>query len=95
VWPFNNITTTPQQIMDISPPRASISFINPGVETVFIASTIDSQGRPLIPSLTALGGCIPILPGGFIQLVGEVQNAWQAFAATDDPNPLTVIESNV
>jgi hypothetical protein len=93
VWPFNNISTSPQQVVAANPPRATITFVNPGTVTIYVAQTVDAQGNALVPSLSALGGCFPVGAGLSLQLSGEVQMAWQALAASGTTNPLTVMES--
>lgn len=108
---YNNITNagnTP--VAPINPQRKSLTFINPGTNTIYISPTIavsfatiniSSSNEPqytqalLVPTLVALGGTIPILPGGIWTITGECGRAWQALAATGTTNPLTVIDSNV
>ena len=96
---YNNIATSPQQVVGANPQRQSIFFHNPGTVDIFIApATVQNTGSdvPLVPSNAALGGCIRVFAnGGSLKIEGECQKAYQAFAATGSTNALTVIDSNV
>jgi hypothetical protein len=95
VWPFNNISTSPQQVLAPSPSRASITFHNPGAVDILIAPNVQANGTPLVPSVGALGGCFRVFAnGGSLTVTGECQVGWQAFSASASGNPLTVMESN-
>jgi hypothetical protein len=105
VYAFNNIGTTPIVVAPASPSRTGIGFYNPGSVNIYIApanvqalnsvpASITNQA--LSPSNAALGGCwIVVSGGGFIQLSGECQGAYQAFSASGSNNPLTVADTNV
>jgi hypothetical protein len=105
VYPYNNLTTAPQVVARANQFRAAITFHNPGTVTLFVApSVVQGNGstapnqltdQPLVPSLSALGGCWMIPPGMSIIFVGESQGAFQAFASSGIGNPLTVSESNI
>lgn len=104
VIPFNNISTVPQPVLNIGAERVTISFHNPGTQTLYIAPAIvvpyaapgiSVQGVPLIPSPAALGGCYELVPGGIWIFTGECQMGWQAFAAANANNPLTVMVSHI
>jgi len=91
----NLITTTPAIVIAANPSRASITFHNPGgTVTLYVAPVLNAQGQSLVVGLGALGGSFQLLPGGLLTLSGEVQGAWQAFAASGS-NPLTIMESNL
>jgi hypothetical protein len=96
---FNNISTTPQQLIGIASERQSITVHNPGtVDIYFAPATVIVAGVEvtLTPSLAALGGCFLIFAnGGSLVITGECQKAWQAFAASGTTNALTVMTSNV
>jgi hypothetical protein len=105
-YAYNNLTTTPQVVAQANPQRVSITFHNPGAIGVYVAPSLAQNSNntaptppgtdvALTPSLTALGGCYYIYPGGGqITFTGENQKAWQAFSASGSSNPLTVSESN-
>lgn len=96
---FNNISTTPQQVIGSNPSRQKITFYNPGAVDIFIAQTVyqpNGSDVPLVPSISALGGTFLVYSnGGEMAIIGECQKPWQAFSASGTTNPLTVIESNV
>ena len=99
VYAFNNISTTPAQVLGANPSRQNVTFHNPGTVDIFIAPAVvinSGSDVTLTPSTGALGGCFRIYAnGGSLTLTGEVQKAWQAFAATGTTNALTAVESNV
>lgn len=84
-----------------NPSRQRIVFHNPGSNDIFIApTTVQTTGSSvaLSPSNAALGGCFRVFAnGGTLEITGECQGAWQAFAVTGggSTNPLTVMDSNV
>ena len=98
-YAFNNISTTPQQVLGGNPARQSITVHNPGANDILFAPAyVQNNGSDvaLTPSPSALGGCFRVFGnGGTIVLTGEVQKPYQAFALTGSTNPLTVIDSNV
>lgn len=99
VYAYNNLSTTPQQVVGDNPQRQSITFHNPGSVDVFVAPTQIQNGgsdTPLVPSTIGLGGCFRIFAnGGTLRVEGEVAKPWQAFSASGSSNPLTVMVSNV
>jgi len=95
ITPFNNIGTAPIQVVAANPQRVSITFANPGLQNIFVAPLVTATGASLMPSLSALGGCFPVISGAMMTLTGEVQVGWQALAASGLANPLTVMETNV
>lgn len=98
VYAFNNISTTPQQIVGAFPQRQNISVHNPGTVTIYVAPKyVQNTGSDvvLVPSNAALGGCYAILPYSTVIISGECQKPWQAFAASGTTNPLTVSDSTI
>lgn len=99
VYAYNNISTTPQQVLGQFPERVSITVHNPGTVDVFFAPvTIQNTGADvaLTPSTAALGGCFRIFAnGGTLSMSGECQKAWQAFSASGSGNPLTIMVSKI
>ena len=99
VYAFNNLSTTPQQVLGTNPQRKTITFHNPGTIDLFVAPAfVQNTGSDvaLVPSPSALGGCYRVYAnGGGLTLTGEVQKPWQAFSASATNNPLTVEDSNV
>jgi hypothetical protein len=98
---YNNIGITPQQVAPGSPSRQKITFHNPGAVDLFIASAVavdpaTGKNVPLSPSNASLGGCWRLFSnGGTLELSGECQVAWQAFAVSGTANPLTIMDTNV
>lgn len=84
-----------------NPSRQRIVFHNPGNNDIFIApATVQNTGSSvaLTPSNVALGGCFRVYGnGGTLEITGECQGSWQAFAVSGagSSNPLTVMDSNV
>lgn len=99
IYPFNNLTTTPQQVVGLNPQRQSITFHNPGAVDVFVAPTVvqtNGSDAALTPTTSALGGCFRVYGnGGTLTLTGEIQKPWQAFALSGINNPLTIMDSNI
>jgi hypothetical protein len=97
-YAFNNISTTPQQVIGANPKRQSATFHNPGTVILYIAPAfVQNTGSDvaLTPTTTALGGCMEVPAGGWITITGECQKPYQAFAASGSTNPLTVIDTNI
>jgi hypothetical protein len=98
-YAFNNITTSPQQIVGPNPQRQSITIHNPGSVDIFVAPAaviVNGSDVPLTPSLAALGGCFRVFAnGGTLVITGECQKAYQAFAASGSTNALTVQDSSI
>jgi hypothetical protein len=108
VYGYNNIKEAALTVVaPANPSRQKIRFHNPGGSDIFIApanvqnvlGTVPTQPSnvALVPSNAALGGCIRVFGnGGTLDITGECQGAWQAFAITGagTTNALTVIDSN-
>ena len=96
---YNNISTSPIQVLGADPQRKKILFHNPGTVDIFVAqTTIQTTGSdvPFTPSPSALGGCYRVYAnGGTLVVDAECQKAWQAFSASASANPLTVVPSRV
>lgn len=97
VTPFNNISTTPQQVIGPNTQRSKLTFHNPGnTSDIFVAPILQANGQALTVSTSLLGGTYRVYAnGGTTVIDGECQGAWQAFSATGSALPLTVSESNV
>lgn len=108
VFGYNNIAeAAPIVVAQPNTSRQRIRFHNPGTSDIFIApinvqnvlGTAPTQpsNQALTPSNAALGGCVRVYGnGGTLDITGECQGGWQAFAVTGagSTNPLTVIDSN-
>lgn len=108
IYGYNNIAeAAPRVVAPANPSRQRIRFVNPGANDIYVApsvvqnvlGTVPTQPRDatLTPSNAALGGCFIIYGnGGFLEISGECQGAWQAFAKTGAgaTNALTVMDSN-
>lgn len=101
IFAYNNVSTTPQQILGIDPQRVSFTVHNPGTVDIFIAPLdqailMNQMDAPLTPSVSALGGCFRVYAnGGELTIGGECQKGWQAFCASGSGNPLTVMVSRI
>lgn len=95
VTPVNNLGTTMVQVIGGNPSRAAITFHNPGLNTLYVAPTLNAQGNAFTPTLASLGGTFEIVAGGLLTITGECQMPWQALVATGSNQPLTVMESNI
>lgn len=98
-YAFNNLSTTPQPILAANSQRQKITIHNPGAVDIFVAPAVvlvNGSDTPLVPNTGALGGCFRVYAnGGTLEISGECQKAWQAFAASGTGNPLTVVDTNV
>jgi len=106
VYGYNNISSVALVVVaQANPARQKITFHNPGTQDVFIGPLLvqnilgtaptTPSNVPLSPDLSHLGGCWRVYAnGGTLEITGECQGAWQAFAADGSTNPLTVMESN-
>jgi hypothetical protein len=96
---FNNLNTTPAQVLAGDPARTSIVFHNPGTIDIFVApGFVQNTGSDvaLVPSTAALGGCYRVYAnGGSLTISGECQKPWQAFSASATNNPLTIQVSRI
>jgi hypothetical protein len=99
VYSFNNMSTTPQQVVAANPSRQRIIFHNPGASVdIFVAPAKVVAGgtqAALAPTTSALGGCFRVFAGATLEISGECQGAWQAFSASSTGLPLTVMDSNL
>lgn len=97
---YNAVTTTPAVVAPANAFRQKITFHNPGTVDIFIAPSlvVNAAGASvaLSPTTSALGGCWRVFSnGGALEIAGECQGAWQAFAASGTTNALTVMDSNI
>lgn len=102
VYAYNALSTTPAQVAPANPQRVKITFHNPGDVDIFIAPLTafttfgGTSPSALAPSGSALGGCYRVFSnGGSLEISGECQGGWQAFAASATGKPLTVTDSNI
>src|SRR5215472_1272540 len=95
VWVRNNLNQTAQQVVAANPSRVTLTFANPGQQTVYVAPATDAQGNPIALALASLGGSFPVFAGAYWSVSGECQTPWQAIVASGSSQPLTVMESNV
>lgn len=102
VYARNNISTTPSTVVPANPSRQKVTFHNPGTVDIYIApasayaTATASAPSTLTPSTSSLGGCRTVYAnGGTLEITGECQGAWQAFAASGTTNALTVMDSNI
>lgn len=98
-YAFNNISTSPAQVLGANPARQRIVVHNPGTVDIFFAPSVVQNGgsdTTLTPSPSALGGCYRVYAnGGTLEITGECQKSWQAFSASSSNNPLTITDSNI
>jgi hypothetical protein len=92
---YNGICTEPVVVVPKNPTRTSLTFANPGTETLYVGPLDSAEGKPLGQSIFALGGTIPLGPGAVLVITGECHGAFLAFAVEGEANPLTVMESNI
>ena|SRR3977135_1209353 len=78
-----------------NPARQKILFHNPGAIDIFVAPTVVANGASLFPTTASLPACFRIFGGASLEITGECQIPWQAFAASGVDNPLTVMDSNI
>jgi len=95
VYAVNNLTTSPIVVIGANSARQKITFINPGTITIYVNPAIDGNGAALNPSVSSLGGSMPVYSGAYVMIEGECQGAWEAFAASGTTNPLTIMDSNI
>ena len=95
VTPVNNLAVVFVLVVAANPSRQSITFHNPGTNSLYIGMMTTVIGTAFNPLLNSLGGTFLLLPGATMTFTGECQLAWGAMAATGSQNPLTVMESNV
>ena len=102
VYSRNNISTTPSTVAPANVSRQKIQFHNPGTVDIYIAPALAystataTSPSALTPSTSSLGGCrLVFANGGTLEITGECQGAWQAFAASGSTNALTVMDSNI
>jgi hypothetical protein len=96
VTPFNNISTTPQQVLAADPSRAKVTFHNPGSVDIIVAPLVQANGQALTVSTLLLGGGYRVFSnGGTLLIDGECQTGFQAFSVSGTGNSLTVSSSNL
>lgn len=102
VYAYNNVPESGSvQVAGANTSRRMITFHNPGTSDVFVfPAQVQNTGSDvaLVPSNSALGGCIRVYAnGGQYVITGECQGVYKAFAITGagSTNPLTVIDTNV
>ena len=89
---INNLDTASIPILSSLQNTQKITFINPGTVTVYVCQSVDINGNPL--SAGPVGGSVPILPGGFLEVTGNgVAGAWNGAAFSGSNNPLTILVS--
>jgi hypothetical protein len=98
-YAYNNISTTPIQVLPVGAQRQSFTVHNPGTVDIFIAQMFvqnTDTDVALSPTTSALGGCWRCFAnGGSLKFSGECQKAWQAFSASGSGNPLTIVITRV
>lgn len=102
VYAYNNISENAPivTVAPANPSRQKIRFHNPGANDIYVAPAFvvnTGSNVALVPSNAALGGCTIVYGnGGTLEITGECQGAWQAFAKTGAgaTNALTVMDSN-
>lgn len=99
VYGFNNISTAPAVVAPVNTARQKITFHNPSDVDIYIGpSLIQTTGSSVafVPAVGTVGGCFLVFAnGGTLEITGECQGAWQAFSATGNTKPLTVLDTNV
>lgn len=102
VYSFNGLTTALLALVaPANPARQRIRFHNPGAIDIFIypqfaINITTGSNVALVPSTVNLGGCTRVYGnGGTLEIIGECQGQWGAFAADNTGTSLTVIDSNV
>ncbi len=99
---FNNVGTSPAQIIGVNPNRKKITFHNPGTVDVVVfpltvlQNTPGGASVPLVPTTLALGGGFRVFGnGGEIAREGQAaKQGWQALSVSGGGNPLTVMEES-
>jgi hypothetical protein len=101
-YAFNGLTTALTALVaPANPSRQKIRFHNPGSVDIFIypanaQSITTGSNVALVPSTVNLGGCTRVYGnGGTLEITGECQGQWGAFAADNTGTSLTVMDSNV
>jgi hypothetical protein len=99
VYAYNAISTAPAVVAPANTSRQTIVFHNPGTGNLYVGPSqvlnAAGSGVPLTPTTAAVGGCFILFPGATLTVTGECQGSWQAFAAANANNPLTVMDSNL
>lgn len=98
-YAYNNLTTTPQQIVGANAFRQRITVHNPGTVDALVAPTsVQNTGSDVVltPGPSSRGGCFLVYAnGGTLVIDGECQKSYQALSVSGSGNPLTVVDSNV
>lgn len=93
---FNNLSTTPAQVVAPDQQRKSITFHNPNQNSSVVIAVyliLDANGNPVAVSPASPGGSWTIVPGGLFTFTGDIQGAWGAFSYTGSGNGLTLLSS--
>jgi hypothetical protein len=96
VTAVNNLGSSPQFVIGANPSRNSLTFNNPGQNSVVVFPQyilVSGKSVPLTPSLSALGGGFLLVAGDtlFIGSTASKQQ-WQALSLVGAGNPLTITE---
>jgi hypothetical protein len=77
----------------IPPNVESLTFVNPGSETIYVCPATDLNGNALTAGPN--GGSTPVAPGTVVVISGNgvLTNSWLAAAASGPSNPLTLFVS--
>jgi len=97
---YNNIGTSPINVIGINPSRRLITFHNPGsVDIVVFPLTVlqniaGGGSITLTPTTALLGGGFRVFGnGGEIVRTGQAaKQGWQALSVSGSNNPLTIME---
>lgn len=95
VTPLNAVGTVGAQVIAANSQRVKISFHNPGTQIAYVYPLLTATGSANAPTIANPGGSFQVFPGALLEIGGECQGAWGAFAAAGGTNPLTVMESNI
>lgn len=100
-YAFNALTTALlANVAPANPARQKVRFHNPGPVDIFIyPQYVQNTGSnaALVPALATLGGTTRVFAnGGTLDITGECQGQWGAFAADNTATAcLTVMDSNI
>lgn len=100
IYAFNTIgNAVVLEVAPANPSRRKITFHNPSDVDIFVAPLYkqnDGTSALLNPNSAALGGCFLVFANGAtLEISGECQGAWQAFARTGTLKPFTVMDTNL
>lgn len=102
VYAYNTLSTAPQPVALPNTSRTKIIFHNPHATiNIYVAPSVISNNTTgaqtaFAPTTANLGGCFIVYAnGGTLEITGECQTGWQAFSASSNNIPLTVMDSNI